>query len=293
MDEGLLRRLLATPPDVFTAARNAAAKELRKDKQRDAATAVAALRRPSWTDWALNVVADGHADVVAEFGDAASTSREAQAAAIEDRDGPDVRASLRDLRAAIADLARPAGAVLEQRGRPAATADLTARLVEVAGNAEASDDLLAGVLGAGGVGSTEMFAGLEPATRPERSSRSPKSPTKRTPSKSEGDDQASRNAERAAAADRKRAAHQLERAEREHRGAMRDLARVDADVERATAEVDDARATLEAARNQLDVAERRLDGAQRQRAKVADSVERSKSALDEARADVARAGATG
>ena len=98
LDETLLRQLYATPPPEFVAARNELVKALRRDKRRDEATAVAALRRPGWDDWALNAVAASDADVVAGFADAAADVRAAQAAAIEGRDGPDIRVALRDLR---------------------------------------------------------------------------------------------------------------------------------------------------------------------------------------------------
>ena len=98
MDEATLRRLYATVPTEFVAARNALVKELRHAKERDEAALVAALRKPDWTDWALNVVAAEHTDAVDEFATAAGDVRDAQSAAIEGRDGPDVRAALRALR---------------------------------------------------------------------------------------------------------------------------------------------------------------------------------------------------
>src|SRR3954469_6874462 len=98
LDETVLRQLFASPPPEFVAARNELVKSLRKDKQREEATAVAALRRPGWDEWSLNTVAASDADVVAGFVAAAADVRDAQAAAIEGRDGPDIRAALRDLR---------------------------------------------------------------------------------------------------------------------------------------------------------------------------------------------------
>ena len=106
LNETLLRDLFATPPPDFVAARNEVVKALRKDKARDDATAVAALRRPGWDDWSLNTVATSDPDVVAGFIDAAAQVRDAQAAAIEGRDGPDIRTALRDLRDRSADLVR-------------------------------------------------------------------------------------------------------------------------------------------------------------------------------------------
>ena len=162
LDDTLLRALFAAPPSEFVAARNELAKQLRRDKRRDEATAVAALRRPGWDDWALNVTAVEQAADVASFADAASAVRAAQAAAIEGRDGPDVRTSLHDLRSATTVVVRHATAVLGRVGRQAGAGELAGRLAEVAGSEEAVDQLRVGVLGAGGDAPAELFAGLEP-----------------------------------------------------------------------------------------------------------------------------------
>ena len=53
-------------PAEFVAARNALAKKLKADGHRDEAAAVAALRRPTVPDWALNSVALQEPDVVAD-----------------------------------------------------------------------------------------------------------------------------------------------------------------------------------------------------------------------------------
>ena len=110
--------LFASPPSEFVAARNELAKQLRRDKRREEATAVAALRRPGWDDWALNVTAVEQGADVATFADAASAVRAAQAAAIEGRDGPDVRTTLHDLRTATTVLVRHATAVLRPGRAP-------------------------------------------------------------------------------------------------------------------------------------------------------------------------------
>ena len=114
----MLRPLFATPPPEFVAARNALVKQLRADKQRDTAALVAKLRRPGWVDWALNAVAAEQPDLVGGFADAAEVLREAQAASIEGRDGPDLRGALRAQRDATTALGRRAGAALRGAGRP-------------------------------------------------------------------------------------------------------------------------------------------------------------------------------
>ena len=84
---------MATPPDEFVAARNALVKQLKRDGDRESAAAIAAMRRPAWTDWALNVVADDDGEIVDRFAEAASEMREAQKAAFAGRGDVDLRGS--------------------------------------------------------------------------------------------------------------------------------------------------------------------------------------------------------
>ena len=79
--------LFVVPPEEFVAARNALAKQLRAGGERERAAEVAALRRPSVPDWALNVVAHGQAGELEPFFEAAQESREAQRAAASGREG--------------------------------------------------------------------------------------------------------------------------------------------------------------------------------------------------------------
>ena len=148
-NETLLRDLFATPPPDFVAARNEVVKALRKDKARDDATVVAALRPPGWDDWSLNTVATSDPDVVAGFIDAAAQVRDVQAAAIEGRDGPDIRTALRDLRDRSADLVRLADTALAGAGRQAVAGEINARLSQVAASDVAGAQLIAGILGSG------------------------------------------------------------------------------------------------------------------------------------------------
>ena len=72
LDESAIRQLFAAPPTEFVAARNELVKALRREKRREEATAVAALRRPGWDDWALNVVAAEQPPTVDAFTGAAA-----------------------------------------------------------------------------------------------------------------------------------------------------------------------------------------------------------------------------
>jgi hypothetical protein len=257
LDQSMLRQLYATVPTEFVAARNAVVKELRRAKERDDAAIVAAFRRPDWTDWALNVAAGERRDAVDEFVSAAGDVRDAQTAAIEGRDGPDVRTALRTLRDRTADVIRAAGAALERAGRPPGTAELTARLSEIAGSVAACEQMRMGVLGSGDVDVSDPFAGLQPAGRP---SPRPDAPAKKRAAAVGG--KTAKPAPTAAApsaADRQRARREREVAERAHKSAVRELSRAEADLDRATDAVAVAREKLaEAERGQALATEHRL-----------------------------------
>jgi hypothetical protein len=72
------RKLYALPLDQFTPARDALARELRAQGQRDAADAVKALRKPSGAAWAVNQLAHRRAEDVRELLDAGRRLRDAQ-----------------------------------------------------------------------------------------------------------------------------------------------------------------------------------------------------------------------
>jgi hypothetical protein len=263
VDENLLRELFATPPPEFVAARNAAAKALRAEKRRDEATAVAALRRPGWDDWALNVVATEHADVVGGFADAAGAGRDAQAAAIEGRDGPDVRASLRQLREGSAELIRLAGDVLGRASRQPGSGEINARLSEIAASASAVEALRAGVLGSGGDGADDLFAGLQPAARLE------KRPAAKRPAPRPSAPPAAVGVDRA---ERKRRRDALVAATKEQAAAGRVMTRADA--------------TVAAAEQAVERAQRALVDARRDRDEAAEALAHADAAVEQAQAEV-------
>lgn len=163
-----LQPLFDVPPPEFVAARNTLVKRLKADRQRDAATLVAAVRRPSWVDWALNQVASSEPQLIADFDAAAARLRDAQAASIEGRVGPDLRDALATLRGSIAAVSRSGAAALRRRERVPDAAELGARLGEVAALPAATEQLRAGILGAADPGEEDLFAGLIPAERPRR-----------------------------------------------------------------------------------------------------------------------------
>jgi hypothetical protein len=101
--------LYGVPPDEFTAARNALAKELKASGDKDGAAEVAKLRRPSVGAWALNQVARSQPKLIEAALDAGSRLRAASDAAAEgDASGlRDATAAERAAAQAVAKAARP------------------------------------------------------------------------------------------------------------------------------------------------------------------------------------------
>ncbi len=160
----MLRTLYTTPPGEFVAARTALAKERRQAGDRAGATALAALRKPSAVDWALNVVAADHPEVIDDFLAAAARVREAQTAAAEGRGGADGRDALRELRT---QAARVVALVDEAAGRSASgglTAAATARLAGLVADVGGGDQLRAAQLGSSPSDVLDPFAALELST---------------------------------------------------------------------------------------------------------------------------------
>lgn len=140
-----LQTLLLTPPPDFVAARKAAADELRRTGRRDEATAVAGLRRPAWTDWALNRAVVAGSDLADRFADAADAMRSAHDAALAGGEA-DVAGAVRALRDAAAALTRAAASELRDAGRPSDVAGLTGRLTAVAADPASTAALRSGIL---------------------------------------------------------------------------------------------------------------------------------------------------
>jgi hypothetical protein len=235
------------------------AKALRREKRRDEATAVAALRRPGWDDWALNVVAAEQPETVDAFTRAAGDVRDAQAAAIEGRDGPDIREALKTLRERSGELVALATDALGRVGREPGPGELNARLSEVAGSETGAAQLRAGILGSGDAAPQDLFADLEPASHP-----APR------PKPAKAKDAAKRAAKpRGPAVDRREEARQQRRREA---------------IAAATAKHDAATEALEQADAAVQRAERELAAAQRERDKAATAAERTAAALERAQA---------
>jgi chromosome segregation ATPase len=138
--EGVVDELLAIPPKQFTEARNAAAKQLAANGERDAAGEIKALPRPTLALWSLNRVAHEQSDLVEAFIEASAKLRAAH------ETGGDIRAATPPQREAEAHVAAAAAEVAAGQGSATET---VMRGIRQALGAAAADTEVATTLRAG------------------------------------------------------------------------------------------------------------------------------------------------
>ncbi len=118
--------LYGLPLDQFIPERTALTRALRADKQRDAAAAVAALRKPSVAAWAVNQLVRSQGAAVTELYEAGDALRQAQADLLAgNADGRALRAAGERERAAVDTLLAAARGLLDSDGH-----ELSAAVVE-------------------------------------------------------------------------------------------------------------------------------------------------------------------
>lgn len=257
MDDALLAELVATPPDAFVARRNALVAELKAQGDKDAAAAVAKLRRPPREAWALNVAAREHPDVATEWAEAARAARDAQATG-----SADLRPALTRLRAATA-------AFVDAVGDRAPAGDAARLLAESAMSEEQADAVAAGTVGFG------VAAPPRRRSRPAAKSTAPATAKQsgREPRASEpAAEPPARGTTRKTDDRLARARTVLKTARAEHTKAEREQSRAEAALDKAAKELADAQERLVAAQREHLAARRRLTAAQRLAREAAERV---------------------
>jgi hypothetical protein len=296
--------LYALPLEEFTPARDAAAREIRKAGDREAAAAVAKLPKPTPAAWTANQVAREQPELIEAMLDAGAALREAQEAAVSGGGGGrGLREATLAERAAVdavmgaATGYRPAGRALSQT--------VTDRLRTTL-HAAAADESIREALAAGRLVSEAQAGGAwpfalepsepappkkKPAAKKKDTAVKPKARAK--PKAGAEDDadaaaerEAAEKAEREAAAQAEREARKaLEAQLRDARGSLRVRERVlvgaEDDAEQAAKAAEAAEEALEAAKRAADDAQSEAEAAERVLAEA-------KAALNEARDDVAR-----
>jgi hypothetical protein len=289
-------RLYQLPPDQFTAARNALAKEAGGD-----GAAVRALTKPPLAAWAVNQVYWKHRDVYDALMSASNELRKVHKAVLTGRQG-DIRDAGKQHDEAAEAALKAALAILREEGHPATDATRQAIMTTLrALPAEDPPGRLTRTLQPGGF---EMLAGLSiagsrpPAPALHRAAKQnepkgivrkigPDAPAqksaKTTQSKADLRKAAQAEAAQARAA-REAAAQAVRAAEQALRRDQFEAARASRDASKAEREVAEAQAAVEAAQEELERVEAGAAEAVKARDAAARRVEESERALDTARA---------
>lgn len=262
--------LYGAPFDEFIARRDAAAKELRREKRREEADAVKALRKPSLSAWGVNRLVREDRDTVDGLLAAGAALRQAKG-------GDALRDATRDEREAVAELTERTVALLCEAGH-GVTDKTRSELRDTLHAAALDDDTRALIergrlveprqaLGFGGLGG---FGAATAAPAPARAKRASKKAAAKEPApEAEQDGRAARREAIAAA----RAA--LRDAEAAVRERERELRGADREVDERERELAEAGKALETAQRAADVARDALDEAR-------EAVDRALVTLDEA-----------
>ncbi len=140
--EELIDGLYALDPDRFTEERNAAAKRLRAEGDREGSDRVKALKKPTAVAWAVNQLPRRAPGLVDELLSAGDDLRRAQRAALSGS-GRALREATTARRAAVARLVDEASAVFRDAGRsPASHVDAVRSTLEAASSDEETGQLV-------------------------------------------------------------------------------------------------------------------------------------------------------
>ena len=276
-------RLYGLPLEDFTRERDAAARELRKAKERDAAATVAKLPKPTQAAWIANALAREHRDLVDDLVAAADELRIAQEAAVAGQGSEALREAGAAERAVV-DAHNPKAKRLEPGGRKPSAATLEKLRTTL--EAVATDDQVRAALDAGrvvedaeGGGAWGLLAGADAPAAP------PRKPAKRRPpkpaSKREADERkAAEERLREERERRQRLEAELREARAERRSRERELERAEKAADRAAGRLEAALAAADEAREQAGEATSELESAREAASEARDTVARLEEQLD-------------
>jgi hypothetical protein len=263
---GVADDLYELPPEEFTAARNARAKELKAAGDKQAAAEVSKLRRPSVAAHALNLVARTHPGLIAAALDAGAALRAASEAAAEG-DAGGLRQATAAERAAGHEVVSAAKAHLGPRGDALVPA-LLATLRAGALDPDVAEQLRTGTLtteheragfgfgldlGDGPVAPGPKGPALKRATRPKLEAvPEPPKPDPDGAARAKAERAEARLAERQRKKEQKAADQRASRLEREAARLAKEAAVAEAEAAEARRQADDAQARAAEARRSAD-----------------------------------------
>jgi hypothetical protein len=242
-----LGELFAKPPAEFTGARNALAKDLRKDGDEEGAKRVLALRRPTAALWAANQLAHRNDDDVAALVETTDRMRKMQARGTGA--GDELRAAMGEQRAALARLESGAENALREAGLSVSQAVLRTVQRTLQAAAAGDRDLLE-ALQAGRLESELEPSGFEAllGAGPPAAAPAPRSRAKGPPARSKAEER-----KEAAEARRreKEAAKEAARRDREIKAAEALVQKLEQEAEEANRAASETRERAREARNKL------------------------------------------
>jgi methyl-accepting chemotaxis protein len=265
----IAERLYGLLPEEFTAARDAEAKRVRASGDRESASAIAGLRRPSLAAWLVNALVRHRHDEVEQL----LALGEAMRAAQQGLAGDQVRALGRQRQQVLAALGRQARALARELGHPVSE-DVGLEVEQTLGAAMA-DPAIAEAVRSGRLTSPTSYAGLgldgegaaapprrlsvvkEAAEEPAAPTRGPKA-RRGSATSSDADERARRREEEARRREAERRAAELEQARAEAEEAEQAYQEA-ADAARAAQERhDEAEQAVEEGRARVDELEEEL-----------------------------------
>ncbi|MFB7293241.1 hypothetical protein [Actinacidiphila glaucinigra] len=257
--------LYGLPPARFTAVRNTHAQAARKAGDRPLADRITALRRPTASAWAANLLARERQDEIGPFLQLGEALRQAHRAL----DGEQLRLLSRRQRELVQALSRQAGRLAADAGHP--LSEQAVQEVEQTLHAALADPD-AGAAFAEGRLTKPLSATVDITGRPTTGPVSdlPRRPPKKKPAEAAEDEQRARRE-----AQRQRRREEAGRAGQQAREAEQEARAREGDAE--------------AAQEDLDAADRHRDEAQRRLAALREQVTDAEEALRAARDDQARA----
>jgi hypothetical protein len=269
----LTDRLYGLELDEFTPARDAAAKELRKEKRRDEAAVVAKLRKPSAAAWLVNRLARERRDDVDALLEAGEALRDAQERAVAGEGaGGDLREAADAERRAVDELVR-AARELQPGGRKASQAAL--EQVRTTLHAAAADPTVREGVRAGRLVREVAAGGAWPFADPADEPVLPAAPKRAEPRKAPA-----RGDRKPDAEERKKAREEEARRREEEKAAAEERRQAE---QARRKELTVARRESDARRRARERAERRAHDAEVRAAEAAEAAREAAAELEEAR----------
>ncbi len=262
--EAELGELYGRALDEFTPYRDEIVKRLRESGERKQAAAVARLKKPSLSAWAVNQAVRDNPKAAKRLIDAGEQLEAAQDAVLRGSDRAGLRAAMAEEQGAVEAITDAAGAALEAAGRASAT---TLDRVRKTLRAVAGNDGVGGELAQGRVTNDREAVGFGVASAmptPRRRSDS-KPDAKRRPDPKAGSEAKRRST---GAAEKKR-----------RQAAARAVKNAQAKLDAASKRVAAAQTRLDRARATLDQAGAKLDTAERERGQREDELAAAKDAF--------------